>query len=255
MTMQQSDHLESARVVRDQVPARLSSLQKEYRKCITNLAISPEFRTQTQAFLVLLRSLLDFLTHEVATFCTNIPRKIYFPIATTRMSRTHFEKALSDKWLPGIDVNRRDIFDYLVSLQHFYSGDDWLPAFHALSNENKHVKLSRVELDGFGAVLIRFNGKPVIQIGARGLQSLTIKDGGTLVFKAGPNRATLRGPQTIDQNTKTLLYADPGLDIAQATWTEFKFDEYPHQPAIVFLEIAAKEVIRISRELENLILS
>ncbi|MBW2319978.1 MAG: hypothetical protein JRF31_03850 [Deltaproteobacteria bacterium] len=253
MTKQLSDHLESARILLNEIPFALSTLQEEYKECITKLAVSPKFRTQTQAFLGHLRSILDFLSHEMSCFCSRPPRRIYFPIAKTGMSKVDFKKNLRKNWLPGIDVNHPDIFDYLIKLQYFYPGNDWLPAFHELSNKNKHVKLSRMEIAGCGAALIRFNGKPVMQIGDRGYQSLTIKEGGSLVFQAGSRRAAIHGSQTIDRNTEKFLHVDPGLDIVPAMWSEFKFNEFPQQPAIVFLEAAEREVRRISKQIEELI--
>ena len=253
MIKQPSEHLESAKILLDQVPFALSALQQEYKECITKLSVSPKFRTQTQAFLGHLRSILDFIAHELVSFCSHTPRKIYFPIAKTGVHKAAFESNLKKKWLPGIDLSRPDIFDYLIRLQYFYPGNDWLPAFHELSNKNKHVKLSRMETAGCDAVLIRFNGKPVMQIGNRGYQSLTIREGGSLVFKQGARRAAIHGHQTIDQNTNKLLHADPELDIVPVACSEFKFDEFPQQPAIVFLEIAEKEVRRISEKIQELI--
>jgi hypothetical protein len=247
-----SDHIESARILLAEVPAALSALQAEYKQCVVNLAVSPKFRVQTQSFLGHLRSILDFLAHDMTRFCSRPPSKVYFPIAKIGITRTDFETNLSNKWLPGLDRNRPDLFDFLVKLQHFYPGNDWLPAFNELSNKNKHVKLSKMEIGGCDAVIIRFHGKPVMQIGARGFESITIRDGGTLLFGADANLAVLRGPQTIDRNTKQLLYADAGLDVITAAWNEFKFDEFPQQPAIVFLEIAEKEVRRISEKIEAL---
>jgi len=253
MTQSPSDHLESARVLLDEIPSALSALQDEYEACIKKVAVSPKFRTQTQAFLGHLRSILDFLAHEVVRFCSSVPGKVYFPIAKVGVSKADFEKNLKKKWLPGIDIGCPAIYDYLMKLQYFYPGNDWLPAFHALSNKNKHVQLSRMEIAGCDAAFICFNGKPVMQIGDRGYQSLTLEAGASLVFPSGSRRAAIRGPQTIDQTTNKLHNADPGLDIVLGTWTEFKFNEFPQQPAIMFLKIAEKEVRRISETIERLI--
>jgi hypothetical protein len=253
MTKSPSDHLESARVLLDEIPSGLSALQDEYGECIKKVAVSPKFRAQTHAFLGHLRSILDFLAHEVARFCPSAPAKIYFPIAKVGMSKADFEKNLRKKWLPGIDIGSPAIFDYLMKLQYFYPGNDWLPAFHNLSNKNKHVQLSRMEIAGCDAAMICYNGKPFMQIGDRGLHSLTLEAGASLVLSSGSHRAAIRGPQIIDRSTEKLHDADPGVDIVLGTWAEFKFNEFPQQPAIVFLEAAAKEVRRISEQIEALI--
>jgi hypothetical protein len=201
MTKLSSDHFESARVLLDEIPSALSALRDEYEVCIKKVAVSPRFRAQTQAFLGQLRSILDFLAHEVARFCSSTPGKIYFPIAKVGVSKAYFEKNLKKKWLPGIDMSRPAIFDYLMKLQYFYPGNDWLPAFHELSNKNKHVQLSRMEIAGCDAAVICCNGKPVLQIGDRGYQSLTLEAGASLVFSLGSRRVAIRGPQTIDRST------------------------------------------------------
>jgi hypothetical protein len=193
---------------------------------------------------------LEYLAQDFVRFCTSRRKDVYFPIATTGTSEPVFKGMLA-KWFPGLHNNKPALFDYLLKLQHFYPGNDWLPAFKELSNKNKHVTLSRMEMGGFDAAVIRLYGKPLMQFGARGIE--TLKLGGTLRFRSGSNQACLRGPQIIDRNTKKLLFADPGLDIVTATWTEFRFDEFPHQPAIVFLETAEREIRRISEKIETLI--
>ena len=241
------DHIISANALLDIVPSLLSALQAEYKECVRNLVVSPKFQHDTKTLLGDLRSILDYLAHELVRFCSRPPDKVYFPIAGRRVPQASFESSLSKRWLPGIDRSRPDIFTYLVRLQHFYPGNDWLPAFQELSNTNKHVILSEMQVAGYDAVLIRLDGKPVMQIGDRGYGSIVL--GGTLVFRAGSRRAAIRGPQTIDRNTKQLDHADAGLDVVSATWTEFKFEEFPTQPAILFLEIAEREVRRVSEKL------
>jgi len=228
-------------------------LRKEYKECVTNLTVSPKFRAQTQSLLGQLRSAMDFIAHDVASFCSRPPHKIYFPIATTGLSKAQFEKKLAKDWFPELNISRPDLFAFLMSLQPFSPGNEWLPAFHRLSNTNKHVKLSKMVIGGFEAAIIRFDGKPVMQIGDGGYRSLTLQPGSSLVFKSGEKSAALRGPQTVDRNTNKLLNADPALDVVTATWTEFKYDEYPNQTAIVFLEMAEREVRKICDKIEALI--
>lgn len=250
---QSSEHLESARILLTEIPAGLEALQDEYKQCVTNLAVSPKFRVQTQSFLGHLRAALDFLSHEINRFCSRMPARVYFPIAKKGISQKSFEKNLRNKWLPGLEKSRPDLFEYLIKIQYFYPGNEWLPAFHELSNKNKHVKLSIMQIIGCNAAIIRFYGIPVMQIGDRGLGTSRIEAGGTLLFRSNSLEGAIRGPQTLDRNTKQFVDADPGLDIASATWSEFKFDEFPDQPAIVFLEIAERQVRQICSRIEALI--
>lgn len=246
-----SDHIESVQILLAEIPASLSGLHDEYNQCVMHLTVTPKFRTNTQSFLGQLRAILDYLAHDIARFCSRPPNKVYFPIAKAEIPKAKFEENLAKKWLPGLDKTKPDLFDYLLKLQHFYQGNNWLPAFHELSNRNKHICLSRMEIGDCRAALIRFHGKPVMQIGSRGFESFEIQEGGILQIRAGNNQAAIRGPQIVDRDTKKLIYADPGLDIITATWTEFKFNEYPSQPAIMFLELAEREVRQISEKVET----
>jgi hypothetical protein len=157
------DHLESARILLSRLPSALLDMQREYRDCITKMAVSHEFWDQTWAFVGRLRSILDYLAQEVS-YCSNRPpNRIYFPIAPASMLRATFEATLRRTGLPGIDVSRPDIYEYLVSLQHFYPGnDDRLAAFCRLSNTNKHHTLSPMQIAGCRAVLICVSGVPVM---------------------------------------------------------------------------------------------
>ncbi len=247
-----SDHLESSRVLLSQIPSSLATLQAEYKKCTASLSVSSEFRVQTQNFLNQLRSAMDYLAHEVVRFCSSRPGKVYFPIAKKDISKKSFEAKLR-KWLPGIEVNRPDIWSFLIQVQHFNQGNDWISAFHELSNSNKHVKLSKMAVAGCDSVLICLNGRPAMQIGDRGYGSIELRDGASLVIRSGSNQAAIHGPQTINHNTRLLLHADHGLDVVSSTWTEFKFDEYPQQPAIIFLEIVEREVRRICEQVMSLV--
>jgi hypothetical protein len=251
---QQSEHLESAKVLLGELPAQLAALQAEYRQCVQSASVSPSFRAHTLSYLVNLRAVLDYLAHELVPFLSKTPPKLYFPIAKRGMPQVKFEQELRTKWLPGLDVNRPDIFSYLMGLQHFHPGNEWITAFHELSNQNKHVRLSKMAIGDCEATVVRMHGRAVMQIGDRGLHELNLSDKGSLSFEGSGGRGfNIRGPQVINRNTTALLDADPGLDVARATWTEFKFDQFPLQPAVVFLEIAEKEVRRIATKLESLL--
>jgi len=250
---QHSAHLESAKALLGEIPAQLVALQDEYKECVRLLSVSPKFRAQTLSYLVGLRAILDYLAHDLAPFLSKAPSKLYFPVAKKGVPRANFEQALTKKWLPGLCATRPDIYSYLISVQHFHTGNEWITAFHELSNLNKHVRLSMMTIGGCNATIVRVLGQPRMQIGDRGLQQLSISAGGTLAFDTRGVKLAIRGPQVIDGSTKNLLDADLGIDIAHATWTEFKFDQFPSQPAIVFLEIAEKEVRRIATQLEAML--
>jgi hypothetical protein len=72
-------------------------------------------------------------------------------------------------------------------------------------------------------------------------------------FGTAEHGPAICGPETINANTRTLLHADPPIGLLQAVWTEFKFDDFPQQPARVFLEAAEREVRAIASRIESLV--
>lgn len=113
-----------------------------------------------------------------------------------------------------------------------------------MTNSNKHVRLSLMAIAGCNATVIQLPWGVGLQIGDRGFESVDLQ--GTLAFIGSQGqRLEIRGPDMIDRNTISLANADPGINVVRRTWQEFKFDEFPHQPAIVFLSAVNTEVKRI----------
>lgn len=251
---QPSEHRESATVLLGEIPAQLAGLREEYNACLHRVTVSPRFRALTLSFLVNLRAVLDYLAHDLIPFLSKTPSKLYFPIAGRGLPESKFEETLKKKWLPGLDARRPDIFSFLMGLQHFQPGNEWITAFSELSNRNKHVRLSKMTMGDCEATVVRLHGHPVMQLGARGFAKWVINGPVALTFRDKSGKEfSIRGPQTLDRDTTLLHDADAGLDVVRAAWTEFKFDEFPPQPAIVFLEIAEREVRAIARQLAILL--
>ena len=96
-------------------------------------------------------------------------------------------------------------------------------------------------------------GFPCLQLGDRGIQKLRIEAGGVLTFRAaGDSHLQIRGPQLIEPTTRMLCDADRGIELRISKWHEFKFVQFPNQPAIVFAGIVRREVARIAASIEKL---
>ena len=234
----------SVNVLLEQAAEGLKMLEREYAESVRGLKPTPAFRVGTLNHLVQHRAILDYLANSLVEFCTRAPEKVYFPIAKPGMAASIFQQLVEKRWLPGLPTARPDVFEVLESVQGYRPGNDWITAFVNMTNSNKHVRLSLMEISGCNATVIQLPWGAGLQVGERGLRSLDLQ--GTLAF-IGPQgqRLEIRGPDIIDRNTISLANADPGISVARMTWQEFKFDEFPHQPAIVFLRAVNTEVKRI----------
>ena len=234
----------SIHVLLDQAAEGLKTLEREYAESVRVLKPTPAFRVGTLNHLVQHRAILDYLANSLVEFCTRAPEKVYFPIAKPGMEASMFQQLVEKRWLPGLPTARPDVFEVLESVQRYRPGNDWITAFTNMTNSNKHVRLSLMAIAGCNATVIQLPWGVGLQIGDRGLESDDLQ--GTLAF-IGPQgqRLEIRGPDMIDRNTISLANADPGINVVRRTWQEFKFDEFPRQPAIVFLSAVNTEVKRI----------
>lgn len=101
--------------------------------------------------LAALNSSLDYSAYHVfETFCLEkasmkysnidyIKRKIYFPCY---QKEDHFEKQIN-KHFVGLKDNHEFLYQVFKIPQEFMAGSTWLSEFKKLSNESKHVRLTR----------------------------------------------------------------------------------------------------------------
>lgn len=236
--------LASINVLLEQAAEGLKMLEQEYAESVRVLKPTPAFRVGTLNHLVQHRAILDYLANSLLEFCRRAPEKVYFPIAKPGMAASMFQQLVEKRWLPGLPTARPDVFEVLESVQGYRPGNAWITAFVNMTNSNKQVRLSLMAIAGCNAKVIQLPWGVGLQVGDRGLESVDLH--GTIVF-IGPQgqRLEIRGPDVIDRNTISLANADPEISVARMTWQEFKFDEFPHQPAIVFLCAVNTEVKRI----------
>jgi len=238
----------------EQAAEGLKVLEREYGESVLGIRPTPAFRVATLNHLVQHRAILDYLAHGLLVFCTGVPNKVYFPIAKPGMGASKFRDRVEKRWLPGLPSARPDIFEVLESVQQYRPGNEWITAFANMTNSNKHVRLSLMSIAGCDATVIGLPWGFGMQIGDRGFRKINLEGTAKLAF-IGPQgeQLEIRGPETIDRNTVSLLNADPGISILNMKWQEFKFDEYPFQPAIEFLHEVNDEVKRIVDRLAPLL--
>lgn len=248
-----SVHRASAEELLAGIAAELDGIRQEYAKSVERLAVSSELRIRLLDFFVHNRAVLDYLAQDFLAFCTKKRSRVYFPIASDSQSRAEFLKRLDGKWFPGLAKAHPQLFDYLDSIQH-YNGNCWAPAFVKLANRGKHISLVPHVVGSCRAAVLCVHGRPRLQVGDRGYGRVEIQAGGTLRFR-DPDARTwdVRGPQVITASTTDLENADSGLTIGQAAWTEFKFEVFPDQPAVVFVEIVERNVKAVAARVMALV--
>ena len=110
-----------------------------YEEGLSKREVSPRTGVVIKNFCENLRSALDWLAEEIRDACgISGPRKIYFPICSTRAD---FDDKMKH-WFPGLDTHSPDVWWYLLSMQSFSPhGESWLTEFNDVNNENKHFDL------------------------------------------------------------------------------------------------------------------
>ena len=222
---------------------KLADIQKEYERSLNKQRIRATLLVEIKNFFENLRSALDFTAHGIFDqfgSSRKANQRVYFPYSTTGQTRSEFEKTgRIEQCIPGLTASRPDIVQLLLEMQHFGSrGYDWLPDFMALTNENKHQKLTpqvrhetkELRVSGPGASISLGQGAS-ISMGS-----------GTSISLGG---AVIRGGQTIDTNHPPVVEGGRSDVI---TWVSFQF-EHNGRPVYPFLKLAQKGVSEIVSEL------
>jgi hypothetical protein len=133
-----SHHIDSAVSLLGIIPQELRELEAMVAESEKNLQISDLLRVRSFDYLSHCRSVLDYLAQELATICTPpLSPKIYFPIVRPPKAAADFPQ-LMNKWFPGLQPSRPDIFNMLEGEQYYHS-NDWILSLADITNETKHV--------------------------------------------------------------------------------------------------------------------
>lgn len=132
---------DNIKVILQKAEKQMEQIEKEYNTSLHNKEIKPELKVDIKNFFENLRSVLDYLAHEIreSVHVKNLGSKIfYFPILP---NFTDFESRMK-QWFPQLEQNNKDLYDYLLSLQPFSGTDQkWIQNFNTVNNGNKHGDL------------------------------------------------------------------------------------------------------------------
>jgi hypothetical protein len=185
----------------------LQKITSEYKNSLTIKTVSAELRIDIKDYFSNLRSILDYLAHEIVdNYCPNANPKnnLYFPI---RSDLNAFEVEMSKSY-PDLITNNKKVYDILKNHQPFENEENkWLIFFNKLNNQNKHEKL---------VAQTRNETKNV---------TVTGKDGGSVSWGSGVkfgNGVRVMGIP-IDPNTQ-LPIPNNIVKIEIVTWVDFQFE-------------------------------
>jgi hypothetical protein len=123
----------------DRAESLLPKMEKDYNNSLHAKTISNDLKIDIKDFVGHLRSVLDYLAHDIRDkYCplANSDDDLYFPI---RDNRTKFDNYINRAY-PELEANCPALYNYLESIQ-IYNGNNWLSHFNDLNNKNKHEKL------------------------------------------------------------------------------------------------------------------
>ncbi len=121
--------------------AEAPKITEEYNQSLHAKEISADLRIDIKDFFGNLRSILDYIAHDIVdAYCPNANRNnnVYFPI---RSDQNQFDIEINRSY-PDLQTNKPTIYQVLNNLQPFKHDDNkWLSFFNRLNNENKHERL------------------------------------------------------------------------------------------------------------------
>lgn len=118
-----------------------SAIGELYKKAIKQKKIDNLILVRIKNYLENLRSILDFLAHEICEkYCTK-EVVTYFPILRKTSSENDIDNSINGR-LPNLKENNIQMFEYLKSLQPTHENNQWLQELNDLCNTNKHKLLT-----------------------------------------------------------------------------------------------------------------
>ena len=185
----------------------IGKIAKEYEGSLHNKEISADLRIDIKEIYGNLRSVLDYLAHDIVDkYCPGAKPKniLYFPIRGDQNSFV----ADMNKSYPDLIVNNPKIYGILNDLQPFIKDENkWLSFFNKLNNENKHNNL---------VAQTRTEVKEVKVSGGGG----SVSWGSGVTFGSG---VSVMGVP-IDPNTQ-LPIPNNTVKTEIITWVDFQFDD------------------------------
>ena len=221
--------IDDALALVEHAEAELPKIQKFYEESLQEKDLKPGLLVEIKNLMENLRSALDFVAQDLFSKYGQSQKqnpKIYFPYALDGQDLLAFRKANRiDVCIPGLSVTRPDIVSIIEDLQHFgSSGNQWLPAFMELNNENKHQRLTPQERKEQKELRISGGGA---SMGMGEGASISVGSGASISIGG----AIIRGGQTFDVNNPPAV---EGGKVEVIRWVSFHF-ETNGEPVLPFL--------------------
>lgn len=218
----------------DRATRDLATVEAEYERSLRSKAIEPDLRIDIKNLCENLRSVLDYLAHDVRErFCPAASPKVrfYFPILPDQVS---FDRRL-DVWYPGLRASAAPVVAYLSSVQPFQPTYAWLGQLNQLNNENKHGDL--MEQTRTESIQTRVTGQ----------------GGGQVSWGPGVTFGSGVSIMGVPVDPRTQMPAPhPSIKVERITWVDFRFDGL-NVSAIGLLRTSVTGVGRIASDVRRLI--
>jgi len=119
--------------------SQLADISEEYKNSLTNQNISNLLKVDIKNFCENLRSVLDYLAHEIhEQYCSSSSNsRFYFPILS---DNSQFISRMN-QWFPSLSTKNIAIYSFLESIQPYQPNYKWLGYFNKVNSENKHGSL------------------------------------------------------------------------------------------------------------------
>lgn len=240
------DYFQSAKELIDYANESYSKIKKSYNDSLHDKKIKPTLLIEIKNFMENLRSALDYCAHGLFDKYgdKNKKQNIYFPYAWPGLSGSDFKtKKIIDNKIPGLSCSRPDIVATIEGYQAFSSkGNDWLPKFMELNNENKHQNLTPQVRKETKQLNISSGGVS-ISMG----EGCSIEMGSGTMIQMG--EATIPGSQRIDVNNPAKIFGQAKQEII--IWVSFNFQSN-NEPVLPLLEKAVNGTTKIVSELSKM---
>ncbi len=127
----------------------LNKIAAEYNQSLRKQTISADMKIDIKNFCGNLRSVLDYLAHEIREKYPSTQTgkdRFYFPIISKPQD---FSRVMKD-WYPQLEIDCPDLWQFLEERQPYKLNNQWLGNFNDINNDNKHedlVEQKRTEIE------------------------------------------------------------------------------------------------------------
>lgn len=244
-TLSKHFSLEDARTLLEESEVILSDVNKYYRSSLIKKSVDKRLALRIKVLFDSLRSALDYCAIAMVDIYSNRkPGKTYFPYANKETTLEEFcrKGKYLDKAIPDLKEKNSELYEYLVSIQHFSEKrNQFVPEIFRLNNKNKHFRLIPSE----------YVDKIDVKLGGLHLHvnSLKMGDGA----KITTNNGSVNGPVKVD--SKSIPKSGKIGDASVNGWTGIKIDGFAFPlTAKEFSEYSFNYVNSVARTIYDLTL-